>query len=174
MIKSKLNLGCGKDIRRDCLNLDSFKLPGVDIVHNLEKYPWPLKDNSFEEIYCDNVLEHLSSIIKPMEELHRISKDKAKIIIKVPIFPGVGAAADPTHKVFFTYLTFNYFTPEDSLNYYSRARFKILKRKIIFHDYLRPLTWFFNTSTKMQKFYYFFLSFLIPAKSLYVELESIK
>jgi len=171
---TKLNLGCGKDHRKDYVNLDSIKLPGVDIVHNLNKYPWPFKDNTFEEIYCDNVLEHLDSIIKPMEEIHRISKNKARIIIKVPIFPGVGAAADPTHKSFFTYLTFNYFTPEDSLNYYSKARFKIKKRKIIFHEYIKPVTWFFNLSEKMQKFYYFFLSFIIPARSLYVELETIK
>lgn len=171
---TKLNLGCGKDIKPDYINLDSFKLAGVDIVHNLEKYPWPLKDNSFEEVYCDNVLEHLSSTIKPLEELWRISKNKSKIIIKVPIFPGTGAAADPTHKQFFTYTTFNYFRPEDGLNYYSKARFKIFKRKIIFHQYLKPLTWFFNSSEKMQKFWNTFLSFLIPANSLYVELEVVK
>lgn len=174
MMKTKLNLGCGKNILVDYVNLDSVKLPGVDTVHNLDKYPWPFKKDTFEEIYCDNVLEHLGSIIKPMEEIYRISKDKARIIIKVPIFPGVGAAADPTHKQFFTYLTFNYFTPEDSLNYYSTARFKIIKRRIIFHQYLKPLTWFFNISEKMQKFYYFFLSFAIPAKLLDAELETIK
>ncbi len=30
----KLNLGCGKDIRKGYINLDLKKLPGVDIVHN--------------------------------------------------------------------------------------------------------------------------------------------
>lgn len=170
----KLNIGCGKDIKIGYTNLDSVKLAGVDITHDLEKYPWPFKENTFEEVYCDNVLEHLSSIIKPMEEIWRISKNKAKIIIKVPIFPGIGAAADPTHKQFFTYTTFNYFRPEDGLNYYSKARFKILKRKIIFHQYLKPLTWFVNLSEKMQKIYHTFLGSAFPAYSLYFELESIK
>lgn len=174
MGKTKLYIGCGKDIRKGYINLDCVKLPGVDVVHNLDKYPWPFKDNTFEEVYCVNVLEHLESIVKPMEEIWRISKNSARIIIKAPIFPGIGAAADPTHKQFFSFLTFNYFRPEDGLNYYSKARFRIIKRKIIFHQYLKPLTWFFNLSEKMQKFYNTFLSFLIPAYTLYFELETIK
>ncbi len=171
---NKLNLGCGKDIKKGYVNLDSIKLPGVDIVHNLNKYPWPFKENSFDEVYCDNVLEHLDCFIKTIEEIWRISRNNSKIIIKVPSFPGIGAVSDPTHKQFFSFLSFNYFTPEDNLNYYSKARFRITKRKIIFHPYLKPLTWFFNLSEKMQKFYNTFLSFLIPSSSLYFELRTLK
>ena len=174
MKKTKLYLGCGKDIKKDYVNLDIVKLPGVDVVHNLDKYPWPFKDNTFKEVYCFNVLEHLESIIKPMEEIHRISKDKARIIITVPISPGIGAHADPTHKSFYSFLTFNYFRPEDYLNYYSKARFKIIKRKIVFHQYLKPLTWFFNLNETIQKIHTIFLAFLIPAYTLDVELEVLK
>lgn len=170
----KLNLGSGKDIKKDFINLDSVKLPGVNVIHNLNKYPWPFKRNEFDLIYSSHVLEHLDSIIKPMEEIWRISKPGARRVIKVPIFPSIGAAADPTHKRFYTYLTFNYFRPEDSLNYYSKARFKIIKRKIVFSSLTPFFTWFFNLSEKMQKFYTLFLSFLIPANSLYFELETIK
>ena len=170
----KLNLGCGKVIKEGYVNLDVADLPGVDEVHNLNKYPWPFKDSSFDEVYCDNVLEHLDDIIKPISEIWRISKNKAKIIVKVPFFPGIAAVADPTHKQFYSFLTFNYFRPEDKLNYYSKARFNIIKRKIVFHQYLKPFTWFFNLSEKMQKFYNTFLSFLIPAYTLYFELEAIK
>lgn len=170
----KLNLGCGKDIKKGYINLDSVKLKGIDVVHNLEKYPWPFKKDEFDEIYCDNVLEHLSDIIKPVEEIWRISKSKAKIIVKVPIYPSIWAYSDPTHKSAYTFITFNYFRPNDSLNYYSKARFLIKKRIINFHKYLKPFEFFFNLSEKMQKFYYFFLSMIIPARQLYFELEVIK
>ena len=170
----KLNLGCGKDIKKDYVNLDSVKLPGVDVVHNLDRYPWPFKKNEFEYIYCHHVLEHMDSIIKPMEEIWRISKPGAKVFIEVPNFPSVGSAADPTHKQFYTYLTFNYFRPEDGLNYYSAARFKIVKRKLIFSKMLPLLTWFFNLSEKMQKFHTLFLSSLMPAEVLKAELEVVK
>lgn len=170
----KLNLGAGNVVIPGYTNLDSIPLPSIDIVHNLDSMPWPIVDNSYEEIFCDNVLEHLGSIIGPMQELHRICKPGAKVIIRVPIFPGIGAAADPTHKQFFCYTTFNYFRPEDGLNYYSTARFKILKRKIVFQKYMGFFTWLFNINEKMQKGWHTFLSFLIPAYFLEVELEALK
>ncbi len=171
---NKLNLGCGKDIKAGYLNVDSIPLPGVDEVFDLDTYPWPFKHDTFEEIYCDNVLEHLSSIIKPVEEIWRISKPSGKVIIKVPIYPSIWAFTDPTHKSVYTYLTFNYFRLEDGLNYYSKARFRIVNRKIVFHPYLRFLTMIVNLHEKIQKIYYFFFSFLIPANSLYFELQCIK
>ncbi len=173
-ISTKLNLGCGKDIKKGYVNLDSVKLPGVDVVHNLDKYPWPFKKDRFDYIYCHHVLEHMESIIRPMEEIWRISKPGARVFIEVPNFPSVSSAADPTHKQFFTYLTFNYFRPEDNLNYYTHARFKIIKRKLVFSKFLPFLTLLFNVSEKMQKFHVLFLSSLIPADILQAELEVIK
>lgn len=170
----KLNAGCGKDIKKGYINLDSAKLPGVDVVHNLDKYPWPFRENSFDEVYCDNVLEHLGSITKPAEEIWRISRNHAKVIVKVPIFPSNYAAADPTHKQFFTYTTFNYFRPEDRLNYYSKARFKIKNRKIVFHPYLKLMTLFFNSSELIQKVWNTFLYSLFPAQFIHFELEVLK
>jgi predicted SAM-dependent methyltransferase len=175
----KLNLGSGKDIRPGFVNLDSVKLPGVDIVADLEKYPWPIKKNEFDFVLCDNVLEHLSSIIKPAEELWRITKPGGRIVIKVPIYPSIWAFSDPTHRSCFTFLTFNYFKEGDGLNYYSKARFRIKKRIIEFGRYTKIgntgfMQWLVNLCTPFQRFYYAYLSFLIPASSLYFELEVVK
>lgn len=170
----KLNLGCGRHAMKGYVNTDIAKLPGVDIVHNLDKYPWPFKNNEFEEVWASHVMEHLDSIIKPMEELWRITKNGAIVRIGVPIFPGIMAACDPTHKQFYTYMTFNYFEPtNEGLNYYSKAKFKIRKRKIIFHKYLKPFE-AINVSKFTQKFYAAFLSYLVPATILEVELETVK
>jgi predicted SAM-dependent methyltransferase len=40
---------------------------------NLDNYPWDFDDNCAEEIYCDNILEHLD-FAKSTTELHRILK----------------------------------------------------------------------------------------------------
>ncbi len=177
----KLNLGCGKDIKQNYVNLDVVKLPGVDIVHNLEKYPYPFKDNEFDEVYCHHVLEHMTSIVKPLEELWRITRKGGKLVIEVPISPGIGAFVDPTHKSFYTFGTFDYFTENNMLNYYSKARFKILKRRIIFSTNLYPLKWFYNLATKivnsdinLQKAYFFNFSFIFPAYLIDAELEVVK
>lgn len=174
MKSKRLNIGCGKNARKDCINLDTVKLPGVEVVHNLDKYPWPFKDNTFEEVYCFSVLEHLNDIIKPLEEIHRISKNKAKIIISVPIASGVGAFADPTHKVFYEYTSFDYFKPDNYLNYYSKARFNIIKRKLVFYRWLGLFTWFFNLSGFLQRVHTIFIAPILPAYSLEVELENVK
>ena len=101
-------------------------------------------------------------------------KKGGKVIVKVPIFPSNWAFTDPTYRQVFTYITFNYFKPEDNLNYYSHARFNIKKRRIVFSRYLKFLETFVNLTEKTQKIYYFFFSFLLPANSLYFELEVVK
>ena len=55
----RLNLGCGRKIFKNSVNLDRVKLDGVDVVHDLNKFPYPFKDESFDEIKALAVLEHL-------------------------------------------------------------------------------------------------------------------
>jgi SAM-dependent methyltransferase len=111
------------------LNLDVAPLPGVDVVHDLERLPWPFDDNSFEEIVLINVLEHLSDTISVMEELHRISRPGGLIRIRVPYWNSPDAISDPTHKRFFNEHTFDFFDPRTRSGrerpYYSTARFHI-------------------------------------------------
>ncbi len=65
----KLNMGCGKDILRGYINVDLRPLPGIDVAHDLNRFPYPFKDNTFDEIYCNNILEHLDDIVRIMEEM---------------------------------------------------------------------------------------------------------
>ncbi len=43
-------------------NLDLANLPGVEIVHDIEKLPLPFGDAEFDVICCDNILEHIEYI----------------------------------------------------------------------------------------------------------------
>jgi len=165
---TKLHLGCGNDIKKGFINLDSVKLPGVDIVHNLDKFPWPFKDNSFDYILSISTLEHLENLIKTMEEIHRICKNNAIIEIIVPHFSSMGAFKDPTHKHFFTYYSFNYFIDKNNYNFYSKARFKILKRKIIYGKLFFLFEWIANL---FPKFHEVFLRKFLPVRDLFFRLE---
>jgi len=104
----KLNLGCGKDIKKSWINLDIKKYPGVDIIHDLNTYPYPFSDNYADFILMKHVLEHLDNIVKVMEEIYRILKPNGKVEIIVPYYKHKNAFTDPTHKHFFT---------EDSMNF---------------------------------------------------------
>ena len=65
----KLNMGCGSNIKKGYINLDKSKINGVDIAHDLDKYPWPFPSNYFEEIYAMDVIEHLNDLFMAMREI---------------------------------------------------------------------------------------------------------
>jgi predicted SAM-dependent methyltransferase len=109
----RLNLGCGNRVLKGYVNLDIEKRDGVDVVHNLDVYPYPFKDNEFDEILADNVLEHLNDTIGVMKELHRILKKGGRLTIRVPYYLHPNAWIDPTHKKCLTEDTFRYFVKEE-------------------------------------------------------------
>jgi len=135
----KLNIGCGQDIKKEYVNLDPVKQKGIDVVHDLNRFPWPFKDSTFDEIYTPHILEHVDDLVKVMKEIHRISKNGAKVIIRGPHFSCGVSYRDPTHKRFFSYFTFEYFcNPKD---YYRRKEvglFNIKNRKLNFTRYASP------------------------------------
>ena len=46
-----LDLGCGANKYPGSIGIDRLKLPGVDIVHDLNVFPYPFKNNSFEKVF---------------------------------------------------------------------------------------------------------------------------
>lgn len=173
---NKLNLGCGTRPREGYVNLDSFKFEGVNVIHDLDKYPWPFKGNAFDEVYSAHVLEHLADLVRAMEEIWRISKLGAVIKIEVPYYTGSNSFSDPTHKRFFTYKTFDFFEKDKMRNYFDKSNkhgFKILSKKIIFSDNLL-LKWLNFLPNLSPMIYERFFSFILPSQSLIVKLRAIK
>ncbi|MFC1884327.1 methyltransferase domain-containing protein [Thermodesulfobacteriota bacterium] len=146
----KIYFGCGKHKKEGYVNVDIVQLPTVDVVHNMNVFPYPFEDNSADEILLIHILEHLPDTIKVMEEVWRICKNSALVKIDVPYYNSPGAFHDPTHIKFFTEHTFDYFTsditnPLSQYNYYSVARFNILSiiayQKPIFNFLPRKIQW---------------------------------
>ena len=126
----KIDIGCGNSKKEGFVGVDILKLSGVDVVHNLDQFPYPFDDNTVEEIWMDQVLEHLKDPMLVLEELYRICKDGAKIHIGVPYFRSFYAVIDPTHRNFFGVYWFNYFDPTHVFQQkyqYSQAKFKLEK-----------------------------------------------
>ena len=172
-----LDMGCGNHKIPGAVGIDFVKIKGVDIVHNLNKIPYPFKKNSFDVIYANQVLEHLEPPLDNiLGELCRICKPEGRIKILVPHAMSVGAFGDPTHKKFFTWFTFDYFGFNEQ-SYYSKTRVKIIKRKFVYmtgrksSKILRPLEWIIN---KMPMIYSHFLAFTFPISTIYFELKPIK
>ena len=81
---SKLNLGCGEDYKSGWINLDFRNNVNADVKDDLNKFPYPFKENSFDEILLKMILEHLDNPINVLKEVIRISKNNARITVIVP------------------------------------------------------------------------------------------
>ena len=94
---NSLNIGCGRDIRQGWVNLDRFDGPGVDVVADLETEPLPFPGDHFDELYMSHVIEHISNVLPMMEELYRVAKPGAELVIRCPHGSSDDADEDPTH-----------------------------------------------------------------------------
>jgi ubiquinone/menaquinone biosynthesis C-methylase UbiE len=130
----KLNLGCGKDIKKGFINLDNVKLKGIDVVTDVNK-KLPFKNNEFDFILANDILEHVDDLPKVMKELYRILKPKGVIRIRVPHYLESSAYTDPTHKNFFGHNTFKYFVKGHKNNYYFDFGFRDISIKFEFAHY---------------------------------------
>lgn len=82
----KLNLGCGEDKKQGYVNIDWQESVRPDIVHDLNKVPYPFPDNEFDHVEAFHVLEHLDKPFNIMREMHRILKPGGSLYVRVPHF----------------------------------------------------------------------------------------
>jgi SAM-dependent methyltransferase len=82
------------------IGVDIVNCEGVDIVHDLTKFPYPFKDESVDLIFSSHFVEHLDGIerIKFFDECYRILKPEGKMRLVHPYYKSVRAVQDPTHK----------------------------------------------------------------------------
>lgn len=93
----KLNLGCGKFRKDGYVNLDVSPLCSPDILHDLNRLPYPFPAGHFDLIEADHVLEHLDDPFLVMGELHRLLKPGGRLVIKVPHFSRAMSHAQHRH-----------------------------------------------------------------------------
>jgi SAM-dependent methyltransferase len=111
---TELLIGCGnrrdKMLKRhpedgwDCLvTLDHDPNCGADVIHDLEEYPWPFQDNSFDEVHAYEVLEHLGtqgdykSFFACFSEIYRVLKHGGTLAATCPSWQSIWAWGDPSH-----------------------------------------------------------------------------
>ncbi len=93
----KLNLGCGENKKEGYINVDWNNLVNPDVIHDLNVYPYSFKDETFDLIEADHVLEHLDKPFLAMIECHRLLKPGGKLFIKVPHFSRGFTHAEHSH-----------------------------------------------------------------------------
>jgi SAM-dependent methyltransferase len=125
-----LDVGCGRRKHPGAVGIDRAADTDADVVHDLDVFPWPLPAGEFDVVICQDVLEHLQDVVGAMEEIHRVAAPGAEVRIRVPHFSSVQAWTDPTHRHAFASESFGYFTGDSLYPHYTRARFRIERRRI--------------------------------------------
>ena len=128
---AKLQLGSGRMPLEGFINLDVVRLPGTDVVADLEK-SLPFEDDAFDLVYSRHTLEHVGNTLGLLSEIHRITKSSGRIEIEVPHPSYIFMFCDPTHKHFFTLHSFDYFQEKNEFDFYTSVRFKILRKSVQF------------------------------------------
>lgn len=114
----RVQLGCGSTPKQGYVNVDVVDLPTVDQVVDLNVLPWPWADNSIEEVFASDALEHLAplgraagqlNILAVLGEIHRVLEPGGLLEVIVPSTDGPGAWQDPTHITYWNKNTFLYF-----------------------------------------------------------------
>jgi len=125
----KLDIGCGANKQHGFVGLDIRKLPGVDIVQNLEEFPWPLPNECASMAMASHIVEHINPhggvFLRFMDEVWRVLQPAGKFMIAVPYAGSPGYWQDPTHCNGCNEATWAYFDPLEAGGYL----YKIYKPK---------------------------------------------
>lgn len=161
-----LDLGCGPHAKKDgSIGLDKRPAPHVDVVHDLNKFPYPFPENEFEWIEMSHIIEHVDRPLNLMNEVHRIAKNGATVRIITPHYTSQLSYGDFEHFHHFGYITF--------LTLQNTALFRIKKHKLYFTDIYKVvgISVLANLFPRRWEKY---LGFIFPALYIEVFLEVVK
>ena len=119
-----LDIGCGSRKHPGAVGLDISPDTDADVVHDLDRFPYPIEDRSFDVVLMQDVLEHVAEPMRLADELHRILRPGGRLKLRTPHFSSALAYGDPTHRHYYSTKAISYLA-EPAFAHYSAARYAI-------------------------------------------------
>ena len=169
--RRELDLGAGRVVQGPhVLRADISPEVRPDVVLDATRgLPFPRA--IFTRVYCMDLVEHLEDVPRFMAEVHRVLVPGGTVLITTPHFSCANAHTDPTHRHQFGWRSFDYFTADHQLRYYSAARFRIARRVLRFHGGLLDAA-IRRMANRWPEWYEHRLAWVFPAWYLEVELSA--
>jgi SAM-dependent methyltransferase len=172
-----LDVGCGRNKRPGAIGVDRNPRTAADVLCDLDHFPWPFRDSSFDELYATHVIEHVADVIRTMEEFHRLVRPGGRVHIVTPHYTDFSSFCDPTHRWHLNSYSFRYFGADDAgFGYYSGARFRERKVRLRLLAFWRWLgfEWLVNAFPRFRLFWEHYLCFVVRGKVIEFEFEVVK
>jgi SAM-dependent methyltransferase len=160
-----LDLGCSDNKTASAIGVDIDLANQPDLIFDLNKFPYPLRDSSIDRIYAKHILEHLNDLYGIFKEVYRILKPGGEFIIEVPHFSSRVAYSEPEHNRYYSYFMF------DKLIKCIPCR--VLKREITFYRSFRQVGIKF-LANRFPDTYERFWTYIFPAENISLHLKIIK
>lgn len=125
----KLDLGCGNKTRAGFVGIDRYPCEAARALGELAHLP--LADGCAEEIFLDNVIEHVLDIPELMREVLRVAAPGARVTILTPHFSSQASWRDPTHLHHLSYYSMDHFE-KSGAEHYVGGGFRVDKRELTF------------------------------------------
>jgi SAM-dependent methyltransferase len=176
-----LNLGCGSaklDFpgaarAAEIVGVDLSPRSQADVIHDLDRFPYPLESDSFDLVVMQDILEHLEDVPSVLREVHRVARDGALVRIRTPHYSSYYAYNDPTHIRSFGVFALDGFDVGKPRTAYADPLFRIRKREILF-----PLVWRMSgvaaLANRFPGRWEQLFAFVFRAENLFFELEVVK
>jgi SAM-dependent methyltransferase len=160
MTEKVLELGCGSSKREGAVGVDILAGSAADVIHDLDVFPYPFRDDEWDRILCFDVLEHVRDFVACVEEIWRIARPGATVEATGPFMSSVNYFSDPTHRRAFGRARFQLKTCD-----YDRDQ---LPLRGSLHRYLLGLANRHKTRYEER------FAFVFPVHKVFFELEVVK
>ena len=142
--------------------MDRYPCASARVLGDLGRLPFA--DGCAEEVFLDNVVEHVLDIPALMREVLRVSAPGARITILTPHFSSQSSWRDPTHVHHLSYFSMDHFEKPEAFHYVGGG-YEVAERSVVFSRSLtgRLAKLFFRISPETWEKQ---LCFVLRARSL--------
>jgi len=172
-----LDVGCGLNKFPGAIGIDRNAQTRADVICELDHFPYPFRDGTFDQVRAIHVIEHVGDVIRTMEEFHRLARGGGRIVLATPHYTDFSSFCDPTHRWHLNSFSFRYFGPDDAgFGYYSKAKMREISVRVTLLAFWRWLgfQWAVNHSRRFRRFWEYYLCYVVRGKAMEFEFEVLK
>src|SRR5437879_1666868 len=171
-----LDVGCGINKYPGAIGIDRNPASRADVLCDLDHIPYPFADNSFDQLRAIHVIEHVSDVIRSMEEFHRRVRPGGRVRIETPNYTDLRPFGDRTHLSPRNTFSFRYFGEDHAgFGYYSQCKFREISMRVKLLALWRWLGFEFlvNRFPRYRRFWEHYLCYIVRGKVMEFDFEVI-